>query len=513
MMWRRALGPLERLRLMTGRDATMATIMGRLAAVHGDGVAVVEADDGLALSFVDAAARVETWAAGIAAKTAPGDRVVIATPNGYAMFLLCLAASRAGTIPVPVNPQMRADEVDHVIDDSGAILVIRDGSEVEGYPVLESPATPAPEDVAALFYTSGTTGRPKGAELTHRALVGQVTAGVAWPTPLHRDEIVVALPVAHIMGFSVLMVAACTGVPVHLIPHFRPTDVLDAIETRRSTVFVGVPTMYRMMIEAGAQDRDLSSIRLWAAGADVMPSDLAKTFKKFGAAATIPLVGPVGEATFAEGYGLVETAGGVAGKISPPCVSLGLGDAIGVGLPGYRMRVVDEQRCDVRTGQVGELWVKGPGVLKGYWGSSDAGTDLSDVSSSVTDDGWLRTGDLVRKGPFGIVGFVGREDDVIKHGGFSVYASEVQSVLEQHPEVLEAAVVGVPDAILGEVPAAAVRLTEGSRLDEAHLVEWASDRLSEYKVPKRVVVVDDLPRTGSDKIARGGLVALFDGAV
>lgn len=504
----RSLNPMPRWRLLTRRDANLATIMDRLGEIHGDHVVATEAGDSSVLTFSGAAGLVSSWAGGIAAQTAPGDRVVIATPNGYAMFLLCLAASKAGTIPVPLNPQMRADEIDHVTDDCGATLVIRNSDEVEGFPSLSSVSVSGPDDVAALFYTSGTTGKPKGAELTHKALVGQVAASVAWPAHLHRDEIVVALPVAHIMGFSILMVAACTGVPVHLIPHFRPDEVLDAIETRRATVFVGVPTMYRMMLEAGAEKRDLSSIRLWAAGADVMPTELARTFKKLGASVTLPLIGPVGEATFAEGYGLVETAGGVAGKISPPCVSLGLGEAIGFGLPGYRIRVVGEDDSDVRTGEVGELWVKGPGVIRGYWGASeDVGPDSP--NDPVTDDGWLRTGDLVKKGPFGIVGFVSRNKEVIKHGGFSVFAPEVQRVLEEHPAVVESVVIGLPDEILGEVPVAVVRLAGGEALDDIDLGTWATERLSDYKVPKRFVAVDDFPRTGTDKVQRVGLSDLF----
>lgn len=511
MIWRQALNPLARLRLIVGRDATLATIMDRLSEIHGDKVAASVAGSDSSFTFLKAAEKVEMWAGCIAQLASRGDRVVIATPNGYEMFLLCLAASKAGAIPVPLNSQMSSDEVDHVVTDCDAMLVIRAVDELGDSPGTVDAPPVLPDDIGALFYTSGTTGKPKGAALTHRALVGQATAAAAWPAMLHRDEIVVALPVAHIMGFSVLTVAACTGVPVHMIPHFRPNDVLDAIETRRATVFVGVPAMYRMMIEAGAEGRDLSSVRLWAAGADVMPSDLAKTFKKLGASATLPLIGPVGEAMFAEGYGLVETAGGVAGKISPPCLSLGLGEAIGFGLPGYRMRVVDDKSVDVRTGEVGELWVKGPGVIRGYWDAREGvgGTDSGDVPTVVTDDGWLRTGDLVRKGLFGVVGFVGRNKDVIKRGGFSVYAPEVQLALEQHPSVLEAVVVGLADTTLGEVPGAVVRLVDGADLKALDLGSWLSERLSDYKVPTRFVAVHHLPRTGTEKVQRTELLGLF----
>lgn len=497
------MNALRRVQLLVSRDATLGTIMDSLASIHGNRRLVEEADGGLRITFRQAAKRVNRWAGGISARTDLGDRVAIATPNGYEMFLLCLAASKAGTIPVPLNPQMRPEEIAHVVDDCGATLIVRGAREVDGARPLAEAVAANPGDVAALFYTSGTTGKPKGAELTHRALVGQVVAGVAWPSRLRRDEAVFALPIAHIMGFVVLMTLACTGIPVYLQPRFRPDDVLDAMERRRATVFVGVPAMYRLMIEAGAEERDLSSVRLWGAGADVMPPDLARTFKRLGATVTLPVVGPVGEAMFAEGYGLVETAGGVAAKLSPPFMHLGLGESIGLGLPGYRLRVVGEAGDDIPVGEVGELWVKGPGVIKGYWGSPEASADV------VTGEGWLRTGDLVRKGPFGIVGFVGRQKEVIKHGGYSVYAPEVQLTMEQHPSVLEAAVVGLPDEHVGEVPAAVVRLAEGVRLEALDLGAWAAEHLADYKVPKRFVAVDEMPRTGTDKVPKGRLIALF----
>jgi len=494
---------LKRAELIVRRDLTLGTVLERLAAIHGSRRLVEEADGGLRITYRQGAKRVARWAGGIAAKTDLGDRVVIATPNGYEMFLLCLAASRAGAIPVPINEQMRPDEIDHVLRDSGASLVVRSPNDVDGHdPLLE--AEPAdPDDVAALFYTSGTTGKPKGAELTHKALVGQALSGVAWPAELRRDEAVFALPVAHIMGFAVLMIMGCAGVPAFLIPHFRPDTVLDAIEERRASVFIGVPAMYRMLLEAGAADRDLSCVRLWGAGADVMPPELAQTFKRFGATATLPVIGPVGEALFAEGYGMVESGGGVAAKISPPLLNLGLGESVGIQLPSYKLKVVDDDGAEVGHGEVGELWVRGPGVLKGYWNAPEITAD------TVTDDGWLRTGDLARRGPFGTVLFVGRAKDVIKHGGYSVYANEVQATLEEHPDVLEAAVVGLPDERVGELPAAVVRLADGAAFDEAAMVAWAGEHLADYKVPQRIVVADELPRTGTKKVQKRLLLELF----
>jgi acyl-CoA synthetase (AMP-forming)/AMP-acid ligase II len=262
--------------------------------------------------------------------------------------------------------------------------------------------------------------------------------------------------------------------------------------------------MYRMLLEAGAEQRDLKSIRIWMSGADAMPADLAARFKKMGATAELPFVGAVGEAAFAEGYGMVETGGGVAAKISPPGMNRGLGSSMGMALPGYSFKVVDDDGNEVRRGTVGELLVKGPGVLTGYRGDADA------TAATLSDDGWLRTGDLARLGPRHVVFFAGRKKDVIKHGGYSVYAVEIEQVLEEHPDVVEAAVIGLPDERKGELPAAVVRMAEGTTFDEAALEAWAAERLSDYKCPVRIVATDELPRTGTNKIQRKELLSLFD---
>lgn len=494
---------LKRAELIFRRDETLGTIMHTLADIHGDRRLVEEAEGGLRISYRQGAKRVSRWAGGIAARVDPGDRVVIATSNTYEMLLMCLAASRAGAVPVPVNHQMRPEEVAHVTEDCDARLIVRSANQVDGAEPLTEPAAVDPGDVAALFYTSGTTGKPKGVALTHRALVGQVVAGAAWPSRLHRDEAVFSLPIAHIMGFAVLMALGCAGIPVYLLPHFRPDEVLDVIESRRATIFIGVPAMYRLMLEAGAEDRDLSCIRVWGSGADAMPAELALRFKKMGATVSLPVAGPIGEALFVEGYGMVEVGGGVAAKLSPPMLDLGLGESVGIQLPNYKLKVVDDDGEEVGAGSVGELWVHGPGVLKGYWNSPEA------TAAAVTDDGWLRTGDLARRGPFGTVLFVGRKKDVIKHGGYSVYAVEVQETLERHPLVAEAAVVGLPDERVGELPAAVVRLARGHRLEDLDLEAWAEERLADYKVPRRFVAVAELPRTGTSKVQKQELLELF----
>jgi len=493
----------SKVRLVRSRDLVLGNLFERLAEIHGDQPMVEEADGGLRLTFREAADRVAEWAGGIAERTEPGDAVVIATANGYEQLLLVLAASRAGRLPAPVNSHMSPSEVDHVVSDCGATLRITSADQVAGSPPMFSAVPAEHTDVGALFYTSGTTGKPKGAELTHRGLIEGLAAAALFPSGLRRDELVMALPVAHIFGFMMVMGAACAGVPVYCLSKFNPVKVLDAIEQRGSTLFAGVPAMYRMLMDAGAEERNLSTIRVWISGADAMPVELANRFKDMGATVRIPGLGARGQATFAEGYGMVETAGGVAIRLSLPMVPVHLGGSVGVPLPGYKFRVVDADGREVGRNQVGELLVSGPGILKGYHGAPEA------TAGALTEDGWLRTGDLARRGLLGTFTFEGRLKDVIKRGGYSVYAVEVEQALEEHPDVVEVAVVPLPDERDGEVPGAAVRLREGVALADLDLDVWAKEHLSSYKVPARFIEVEDFPRTGTDKVQRRAVVELF----
>ncbi len=499
------MNQLERFRVAFSGDVTLSNLFERLGKANGDAPLVEEADGGLKLTFAEAADRVARIAGGVRAKIEPGDHVVVNAPNGYEFFLLCMGIVSAGGIAVPVNPQMRDEEIEYVKNDSSATLMVKSADEVKGEPV--EPADVEPGDVAGVFYTSGTTGKPKGAQLSHKALLGSGVMMAAYPAGLRRDEAVSGMPVAHIAGFSILLMLACGGIPVFLLPKFRPDRALDAIEGRRATMFVGVPAMYRMMLEAGAEDRDLKSVRLWASGADVMPEDLIRKFKKMGATATLPVVGAsVGEAAFVDGYGMVELGGGVAVRFSMPLMNLPVARNVVSPLPGYRLRVIDEDTGDdVRIGQVGELVVKGPGVMKGYHGKDEA------TRETITEDGWLRTGDLARKGPLGLVEFAGRKKHVIKHGGYSVFAVEVERTLEEHADVVEAAVIGLPDQRKGEIPVAVVRVTPGSNVSEKELIDWAREHMAEYKAPQRMRIVEDFPRTGTEKVQKDELLKLFQG--
>ena len=469
-----------RLGLAAGHGLTLGTLFDRLDEIHGDRILVDEAG-GERRTYREAADVVARWSGALDVE--PGDRAVVALPNGYDQLLACAAVARAGAVPVPLNDKMSPGEVEHVVTDSGAALVLRTAADLDDGDPIGPVAQP---DVAAIFYSSGTTGRPKGARLSSKALLGSLGPGALWPAGVRRDEAVVGLPIAHVMGFVVLVGLAVAGVPVHLFRAFDATAALDAIERRRSTLFIGVPAMYRMLLEAGAEDRDLRSIRVWGSGADAMPPELTRRFQRMGASATLPVLGvSVGEALFVEGWGMVETGGAAMARVSLPYVN-----ALARPLPGYRIKVDDPDE----TG-AGELLVKGPGVLEGYHG--DAG-----ATAEALEGGWLHTGDLVRRDRFGAVTFVGRSKDVVKSGGYSVFAAEVERALEEHPGVAQAAVVGLDDQRLGQVPVAAVRARPGHTVTPDDVLAFAREHLASYKVPRRVVIVDELPLGGTGKVQK-----------
>jgi acyl-CoA synthetase (AMP-forming)/AMP-acid ligase II len=495
------MGLRERRALARADDLALGTLLERFAEIRGS-APLAEEPGRWSVTYAEAADQVARAAGALRDRIAPGDRVLVATPNGYRLFLASLAVARAGGVAVPVNPRMADDEIDFVVDDADTAARVDDFDEL-----LAGTPTPAvavdPRDVAVLFYTSGTTGKPKGAQLSHRALVGSAGAGALTPEGLLRRGCVSGMPVAHVAGFTMIVQLLSLGMPLYLLPRFRPTDALDAIEQRRSLMFVGVPAMYRMMLEAGAAARDLSSIRLWSSGADALPDDIAATFQSMGAALRVPFTTrPVGRATFVDGYGMVELGGGVALRVLAPFSSPLSGRLRP--MRGNRLRVVDDTGNDVPRGEVGELVVRGPSTMRGYHGRDD------DTAEAVLPGGWVRTGDLAREHRFGFYELAGRKKDVVKHGGYSVFAVEVERALEEHPDVAEAAVVGLADDRKGEVPAAVVRLVEGASVPPDEIIAHAKARLSDYKVPQRVVVVDDLPRTGTGKVQKKHLAALFE---
>ena len=338
------------------RDHTLGVLLERLAEVHGihrPGRGSRRRAD--ASPIAEAAHRVDRWAGRIAARVAAGR----GRGGGHAQRLRAAAAvprrvpgrARCRRRSTPSCGRTRSPTSSR---DSGAALVIRAAADLPTAPAARPTRVPAePDDVAALFYTSGTTGKPKGVELTHQGLLGGVMAGtlIARRHPPRRGGGQPAGGPHHGLR-GAARAWPCAGVPGVLPARVQPgAGARRHRDAAGPALFVGVPAMYRMLLEAGAEDRDLKSVRVWVSGADAMPAELAARFKKLGATATLPVVGPVGEAAFAEGYGMVETGGGVAAKLSPPMFGRGLGVVVGIPLPGYSFKVVDDEGEEVAPGR------------------------------------------------------------------------------------------------------------------------------------------------------------------
>ena len=330
------------------------------------------------------------------------------------------------------------------------------------------------------------------------ALLSAAPVGRAHGLRAGRDAVIAALPLAHVMGLSVMLGALCAGVRAIHLERFSAPEVLDRIEAARPNVFVGVPTMYADLEAAGAADRDLSSIQLWVSAADVMPAERARRFQRWGAAARIA-GRRVGIAAFADVYGMVELSGAAAVRVYAPSIAARLAPpAFAVTLPGFEVRAVDPEGRPLRHGQVGTLEVRGPGVLSRYEGARGA---------PLRDGGWFSTGDLARVWPGGVMSFAGRGRDRLKVGGFSVFPAEVEEALARHPDVAEVAVVGVPDERSGERLVALV-VARRPGLDPAAFLGWAAGEVAGYRRPREALLVDALPRGPHGKIDRAAATRL-----
>lgn len=474
-----------------------------------------------ALSFADVDRAVARLATALGrAGVRVGDLVALVPSNGCDFLLAWLSVVRAGGVAVPINPLLKPAEVRSLVGRSGAATVLGDPVTLRravgakrALPRVErwlslgrapgatdvaaaarrvrkpSPPVPvAPDTVVSILYTSGTTGQPKGARITSGGLLSLLSAAALHPTGLPGSvrRAVTALPLAHVMGLATALGLMIAGIANHMFPRFDAEAVLEEIERERAELFVGVPAMFRAMLDAGAERRDLSSVKAWASAADVMPRDLSRRFQRMGR-----LAGPV-PALFLEAYGMVELAGAAVAKIVPPGPDVLPERFAGVPLFPYRVKVVDGRGREVPRGRVGELCVKGPGVLEGYHEDPAA-------TAGVLAGGWLRTGDLARIGPLGAVVLEGRKKDVIKVGGYSVHPVEVEEELRGHPKVADAAVVGLADHRRGQVPAAAVVPARGATLTREELEAWAKENLAAYRRPRRWLVLDRLPRGGTRK--------------
>jgi long-chain acyl-CoA synthetase len=442
-----------------------------------------------------------------------GDRVVLYGEN-HAHWICCYyGILQLGAVVVPVNKLLRGHEVAFIADDCGAAAVIASPAMMpelaNAFPEpvsllpwsaffdreagsagrVERPEL-APDDIASVCYTSGTTGTPKGATLTHRNILTNALMTASMHGKLASDVIYSALPCPHVYGNVVFQSAFLTGCKLYLNAAFDAGEALAAIRTHGVTVFEGVPTMYFYLLNEDFAAADCKTLRMLTVGGQTMPvAKMEEVQRRFDA----PLV---------ELWGMTELAGlgtthcALAGQVG----NLPLG-SIGTALPGVEARVVslDDPGKEAPSGEKGELQVRGPIVMQGYWNNAAA------TRQTIDDLGWLATGDIATKDASGHVRIVDRKKDMILTAGYNIYPAELEARLSEHPDVAMVAVASEADDEKGEIPVAHVVLRPKSDLGEEALREHCRARLAAYKVPRKFVFADDLPKTSSGKIMRRAL--------
>ncbi|HVF63701.1 MAG TPA: AMP-binding protein [Casimicrobiaceae bacterium] len=453
------------------------------------------------------------WLAGEGAGR--GDRVMIVAENSIAMIALLFAASASGATAVIVNPRLSERELDGIRDHASprvTVLVGDSAAEIDAHaercgatPVAFTDVGPLRvscredstpdhdlDDVAAIVYTSGTSGRPKGVMLTHANLLFVATASAQLRRLGPTDRVFGALPIYHVYGLaSVLLGTFCAGACLVLFARFDARRAIAALARGELTVFQGVPAMYARMLERLGTDGRAATpgLRyLYAGGSPLDRTLKADVERRFG----LPLH---------NGYGLTECSPTVSQtRLDAPRADTSVGPPI----PGIRISIVGEGDRDVGNGGVGELCVSGPNVMKGYYRDADA------TAEAITRDGWLRTGDLARQDDDGALHIVGRSKELIIRSGLNVYPIEIETVLNAHPAVSQSVVVGRALADANEEVVAFVELAPGANVTSAELLAYAGAQLAPYKRPTELKILDALPSSGTGKVLRGQLKSLAD---
>ncbi|ATE57569.1 MULTISPECIES: AMP-binding protein [Actinosynnema] len=483
----------------------------RESARRGPGhPAVVDVTTARSLSWgaLDAAVDAEARRL-VGAGLRPGDRVAVRLPTGPAFCAAVFGALRAGGVLVLLGAGQPRHELDRLLADSGARLLVGDpdepGAEPGGPPDPRVTVLPAPpldvepgsappvdavrggEDVAVIGYTSGTSGVPRGAMLSHRALLANVDqCAELRPAPVTAgDRVLLALPLFHVYGLGPgLLQVAGAGATAVLVERFDPDAALTAIREHRVTALVGVPPMYRALLaQPVARLRaDLATVRLFTSGAAPLPPEVLTGMR----AATGLVVH--------EGYGLTETGPVLTSSLVTGTAKPG---SVGSPLPGVELRLVDSDGSPLDLEEdepgTGLVSVRGANLFSGYW---------PDGAHGPAEDGWFRTGDVGYLDADGDLHLVDRAGDLIIVNGFNVYPHEVEAVLRELPGVVEAAAVGVPDERTGEAVKAVLALADGVELDEARVRGHCADRLAKFKVPTSVEFTSALPHSPTGKVAR-----------
>ena len=439
----------------------------------------------------------------------PGDRVAVQVDKSVLALALYMATLRAGAIFLPLNAAYTLSEMEYFVGDAEPALIVCDPSQLIGMhaiaakvgarvetldaqgegsltdalrsaqPTFETVSRDA-DDLAAILYTSGTTGRSKGAMLTHRNLVSNaVTLIDAWQFT-ERDVLIHALPIYHTHGlFVATNVALFSGAAVVFLPRFDADEILDQMP--KATVLMGVPTFYTRLLQSPRLAEASAGMRLFISGSAPLLSETHIEWSRRTGHAIL------------ERYGMTETNM----NTSNPYVGDRIPGTVGLPLPGVRIRVADPESGEVLgANQVGMIEVKGPNVFKGYWRMPEK------TKAELRPDGFFITGDLGKVDDRGYVHIIGRGKDLIISGGFNVYPKEIEEQIDAVPGVVESAVIGVPHADFGEgVTAIVVRGIESS-VDEVAVMSAIRDRLAKFKLPKRIVFVSELPRNAMGKVQK-----------
>jgi len=463
----------------TPRAGGMTSIVDQLrvnAATVRDKTAFVSGDERLSYAELDRLSDARA-AMLIEAGIKPGERLALDLPGGLDLIVAYYAAFKVGAIAVPISPRSSAAEAAFILEDAGAAVYTGLRPAGEGRTDAARSGGHAPSTLALILYTSGTTGRAKGVVHTHGSLAASAESLTRFA--FRSDDVFLnALPLSHMAGLSSLLGCVAAGCTTVLMP-FDADAVLNAIVRHHVTVVSGTPVMFRMLMEAhGERIRDTTTVRAWFVGADAVPGALQEEFH----ARFERWLWPV--------YGMSEIA-----PVSWAPADKAATGLLGRPVDGCEMRLLDDHHREVPSGQTGQLAVRGPSLMRGYWNDPEA-------TARVLNDGWLLTGDLAWRDDEGLFWSAGRRRDIIITGGFNVSCAEVEDVLARHPAVLDAAVVGAPDDRWGEAISAFVVLRQGQAADAATLIEFVRGRLARYKAPKSVTFVDALPRTASGKIQR-----------
>lgn len=431
-------------------------------------------------------------------------------PTSGAFPICALGAWMLGKTIVPLNYLLKPDELQYVVDDCGTdtiltvepmlehlgtpprvkSLVTLESLSFKGIPEPRWPARIDDDELAALLYTSGTSGKPKGVMLTHANLFANLRQVQRWVQFDRSDIVLGVLPQFHSFGLTVLtLMPLLAGLKTVYSARFVPTKIVQLFRTHRPTMFIGIPSMYGALLSVkNAGPEDFASLRYAVSGAEPLPASIRERFlDRFGV-------------HIDEGYGLTETSP-VTNWCRPSERKVG---SVGKPLPDIDQRIVDMNNGRMLPqGEEGEIIIKGPNVMRGYY-------HLPEETAQVFDDqGYFRTGDIGRFDEEGRLSITGRLKEMLIVGGENVFPREIEEVLIAHPTVEDAGVVGEPDDIRGEQPVAFVQAAEGQTPDEAALRDWCRERLAGYKVPRRIIVLDEMPRNPTGKIMRRELSSML----